>query len=462
MPARLRSLPAFAALLGLLVGCTHRPSPPARDHAPLATPATSPDAPPAARRSAPGTPFTRAQPAAAFAPLLVVTSQVAHDDLFLHLHPLAPDGPRYLTATRLHRGQRAFILPLARNYGLDPGSRADLTFETEITRPDGKSDGRPLSSVLWQEAVPAPGITLYPATTIAFHAEPHDPLGPYRVTVRVHDHLAGESLELDHTFELLDYAPPPLPADFDANHWFHGYYLNPAPELALPALPLFFEKLPADKRAGAVPPLLGFYDQILRDNTWLLPAFASRLDTAPPDEAFALSLVLGFHLRAASSPPHGFAPSHWSRLADFRSHAWPSDPDAPLLHAAQLDALWGRFFASALYAPVRRLIEPLTHTADLGAAERWRQAMPPATPDAASPPAPDLDDPDTPPEIRREILLRTALWSLRSNARQHPLVRGYLEQSLRAGDLAPATRLLLERILRADASLAGAPSAPRT
>ncbi len=461
MSAPSRSLLAFVALLGLLAGCTHRPAAPPRDPAPLAGRPAAPDATPVTRRSTPGTPFARAQPAAPFAPLLVVTTQVAHDDLFLHLHPFAPEGPRYQNVVQLHRGQRAFILPLARNYGLDPRSRADLTFETEILRPDGTPDGRPLSSVLWQEAVPSAELTLYPATNIVFYAEPHDPAGIYRITVRVHDHLAGESRALVHAFELIDYVAPSLPADFDPDAWFHGYYLQPSPELALPALPRFFEKLPAAKRAGAVPPLLGFYDQILRDNDWLLPAFAARLDTAPTDEAFALSLVLGFHLRAASSPPPGLSTAHWQRLADFRGHAWPSDPDAPLLHASQLDSLWGRFFASALYAPVQRLLEPLAHTADLGASERWRQAFPSASPEAA-PPLPDLDDPATPPEIRREVLLRTALWSLRANARQHPLVRGYLEQSLRAGDLAPGTRLLIERVLRAESAIAVAPAAPRS
>jgi hypothetical protein len=449
MLPRARRLLLLAALSGVLAGCAHRPPPPPTASTlgtELALP-TAADPAPATRRSLPGTPFTRAHPDEALQPLLVLTPQVAHGDLFLHT--LTGTGPRYQAPTRLHRGQRAFILPFARNYAFDALQHCDLTFEVTIHKPDGTLDGAPLSASLWQDEAASPGLLLYPATTVSFHAEPADPLGEYRFVVRVHDHLADETVQLERTLLLEDYAPPALPADFDPDRWFHAYYLDPAPELALPALPRFFAKLPAHRRAGAVPPLLGFYDQILTDNPWLLPAFAARLAAAGPDEAFALSLVLGFHLRALDQPPTGIEPGLWARLADFRTHTWPADPDSPLLHAAQLDALWGRFFASALYAPVGRLLEPLANTADLGATERWRSTLPPPEP-GEEPPVPDLEDPATPPELRREVLLRTALWSLRANARQHPLVRGYLEQTLRAGDLPPGARILLERAVRAD------------
>lgn len=471
MSPRARRLLASAALLGFLAGCAHRPMPRESAKAAPVIPAGPQSAaphdsepPPVARRSRPGTPFTRAQPAQPFSPLLVVTTQVAHDDIFLHV--LSGSGPGYQPVRRLYRGQRVFILPIARNYAFDALETADLTFELLVRKPDGSLDGAPLSASLWQGAVSAPDLLLYPSTTVSFHAAPEDPVGEYQLVVRVRDHLADQVQELSQTLVLEDYAPPSLPPDFDSERWFQSYYLAPTPEFALPALPLFFKKLPADKRAGAIPPLLGFYDQILRDNPWLLPAFGARLETADPDEAFALSLVLGFHLRADSAPPEGLSPALWDRLADFRVHAWPADPDAPLLLASQLDALWGRFFASALYAPVQRLLEPLVNTADLGAAERWRKTLPAAGGEDAYL-SPDLEDPDTPVEIRREVLLRTALWSLRANARQHPLVRGYLEQTLRTGDLAPGARALLERALRVDSAaeapaVAAAPAAPNS
>lgn len=112
MPTRARRFLALAALLGLAAGCAHRPTPSgpaaAASIAPLAPrpPAATHDSepPPAARRSLPGTPFTRAQPAQPFSPLLVVTTQVAHDDIFLHV--LAGSGPGYQPVRKLYHGQR--------------------------------------------------------------------------------------------------------------------------------------------------------------------------------------------------------------------------------------------------------------------------------------------------------------------------------------------------------------------
>ncbi len=461
MPIRARRLLVSAALLGFAAGCAHRPGPEksAAFSAAIAADSRSaaPAIAPAVRRSTPGTPFTRALPDTPFSPILVVTTQVAREDFFVH--NIAGVGPRYHPTEKLYRGQRAYVLPLARNYAFDALERADLTYELIVQKPDGTRDGAPFMASLWQDTVAAPDLLLYPATTVVFHTEATDPVGPYRFMVRIHDHLGGDTRQIEHAVTLEDYAPPTLPADFDPDAWFNGYYLQPTPELALPALARFFKKLPADKRAGALPPLLGFYDQILTDNPWLLPAFAARLAAAEPDEAYALSLALGFHLRSASAAPAGLDRALWERLAVFRSHTWPSDPDAELLQPSQLDALWGRFFASALQAPVRRLLDPLAYSEDLGAAERWRKTLASASPGEA-PALPDLDDPSTPLAVRREVMLRTALWSLRANARQHPLVRGYLEQTLRAGDLAPGIRALLERALRPDAPPGPAVAAP--
>ena len=459
MPLRIRRLLSVLVLLGLATGCAHRPSAPVASAVrPVPLPALQKTAPPfATRTTAPGTPFVRSRPDAPFEPSLVVTTQVAHGDIFAHT--LDSAAPRYQSATRLWRGQVAYLLPFAANYGLAPDHRTDLTYELAIRRPDGTADGAPVSAALWQDSAPDPGSLLYPATSVAFHAEANDPPGDYVITARVTDHLSGETRELIRTIAVEDYLPPARPPAGDGQCGVRAYYQQPAPELALPALPLLFTRLPADQRAGALPPLLGFYDQLLTDNGWLLPAFCSRLAAAGADEAYILSVLLGFHLRKAGEPPAGMDFASWVRLEDFRTHAWPSDPDGPLAQASQLDTLWGRFFASGLYNPVERILASLANHADLGATDRWQKARIAAgMPVDLSPEALAADEADypefaalaPPSEVRRDVLLRTALWSLRGNSRQHPLLRSYLDWTLRAGDLPPAEKQLLQRILAAD------------
>ncbi len=459
MTPRARRFLFASALLAFAAGCAHRPGS-VRDNADAraalaageSEPAREPTRPRVERVTAPGTAFMRNRPDDPFEPRLVVTTQVAHGDLFLHALDRA--SPRYLSAQTLYRGQRAYLLPFAANYGVAPDRRTDLTFEVRIRRPDGRAGGEPFSAVLWQYAVSGPELLLYPATTVSFHAEAADPLGEYQIDVLVTDHLAGTSRTLTHSLHVIDYAPSDLPEQFDAQAWFSRYYQYPTPELALPALPRLLSELPSDRRASAIPPILGFYDQLLGDNTWLLPAFCARLAVASPEEAYALSLVLGHHLRRSAAPPAGVDFATWTRLADFRTYAWPSDPEGPLERAAQLDNLWGRFLASGLYSPLERLLDPLAHHDDLGAADRWQKLRAAAGAEAdlsldalAEPPAPG--DTDAPPdEVRRDVLLRTAIWTLRNHVGQHTLVRSYLDWTLQLGTLPPAERGLLARILR--------------
>lgn len=414
------------ALLGFLAGCS--------------LPQVGENGSPAASLAV--TPAVQATPAE-FSPLLLVTTQVAHADIYVHA--VNGVGPRYLPAARLYRGQRAFVLPFARGYALGRDGRADLTFEVAIRKADGTPDGEPVAGVLWQDRVPGADWILLPATLITFWTEPTDPLGPYEFTARVRDAVSGREETLRQTVEIVDYEPPELPERFDPDRWFQNYYLLPTPELALPALGALFNRLPADRRENALPPVLGFYDQLLGDNPWLLPSFGRRLLAAPSDEAFALSLVLAYHLRAQTAAPDGVPAAAWERLRDFSGYAWPGDTAADLVRPAQLDDLWGRFYASGLYAPVERLLQPLAHSADLGALERWQAAR--AQNDAGVDFDNDPDDPALPVEVRRELVLRAALWSLLSNAGSHPLIEGYLRWSVVSEAVDPAVREILRRAL---------------
>ncbi|MCU0793085.1 MAG: hypothetical protein MUE42_09615 [Opitutaceae bacterium] len=451
-PLLLRILP-LVALLGWVSGCAHRPPAPATALSPSA--GRPEQTASAARLAPPGTTVARMDPSTAFAPRLVVTTQVAHGDLFPYA--FGPAGDRYVSVSHLHRGQRAHIIPFAINYGVSPDRRTDLTCELEIRRPDGSSDGPAISSVIWQGAVASPALVIYPRHTVTFHPLRADPLGDYVITAKVTDHLAGETVTLVHTLTVADYQPPSLPAGFDAVAWMRAYYQNPAPELALSALPALTLGRPSDRRASELPGVLGFYDQLLADNDWLLPAFCARLAVADPDEAYALSLVLGHHLRSAATPPEGVDFASWIRLADFRAYPWPGDTAAPLTRTAQLESLWGRFFASGLYAPVETILAALKNHADLGAAYRWQElqnaAGQPAdlSPSALADESEPSDYSGAPPaEVRRDVLLRNALWSLRQQARQHTLIRAYLDWVARLDELPPAEAVLLRHVLAPD------------
>lgn len=403
MSKRLRRLLLIVALLALGAGCAHRSDPAAN--------------------------LLRLETAAAPEAEFVFTLLPRQTDLFIFEHPSAPPE-------RVYRGQVVFITVRTNHPAADATPPPDSRLEMEVRKPG-------LLRPIERSSVAA-------GTLLRFGTTDRDPLGDYTLTLRLIDTASGRTSTVNHTLRVEAYRTPTLAEGFDPQTWLTHYYLQPTPDLALPALRELHLQLPANKRPGALPPLLGFYDQVLRDNPWLLPAFSERLAVAAPDEAYLLSLVLGFHFRhATDAKPAELDPAVWTRLADFRAYDWPADPDAPLADITQLDALWGRFFAAGRYADLQTLLTPLAHHADLGAAERWQPQNP-----AAPNPGADLNGAlaDAPPEVKRDLLLRTAIWSLRSNARQHPLVRTYLEYTLASGELPPPAHELLNRILQPESA----------
>ena len=446
----------------LLVGCTHRPerslkiSPVAELPSEVAVAPTqvpAPVFPPALSTSLAPVPLgpTELGPASTKAAegmevRFVVTTQSSYADLFSRtLDNIVPD---YVETKEVYRGQRASIVPLIRNYRLNADGCADVVLELETRRPDGTLEGEVLKVSLWEGPVVGLGLILYPKTNVNFWTEANDAPGPYTLIARVTDQVSKESREFTHTLVMRDYIPPPLPAGFSPALWYSTYYTNPTPELALPALTALYWSQPADRRQANTAPMLGFYDQVLLDNPWLLPIFSERLAKADTDEAYLLSLVLGFHLRGIQTAPGGIDEATWTRLAEFRAHDWELDAETVISESGQLDALWGRFFANGGYGPIRSLLGLLANYSDLGAGERWRQARAGGTnPVIAA---------DIPPEVRREQLLRSTVWALRNNSRQHPLLQAYLNWTLRFGRMPLAQKMFLTRILSVETPAAGA------
>ena len=107
----------------------------------------------------------------------------------------------------------------------------------------------------------------------------------------------------------------------------------------------------------------------------------------------------------------GYAWRHDPTFADAGKGPWPDADSGTLDDPRQLGLLWGRFFASGAFAPVQRIASALRMHDALGALNRLKAA----TPQASAPT----------PEVMKELVLKSAQWSLGRNAHAHPLVRRY-------------------------------------
>jgi hypothetical protein len=352
----------------------------------------------------------RADPSKPFEAIVIPTIQYANRDFYDY----TPDntGPNFQGINRVFAGQRLMLVVLASNFLFDTSGRADVVYDLDIAYPGGKTEKAGRNLTLCTGPVPDVRLMAYARKIASFSTDPGDPTGDYGFTVTARDRTSGATSRKTVSVRVEPFAEPALPADFQPDRWMAAYYQHPAPAEALPALFKFAAGLPKDN-ADAWPPILGFYEAVLKDNPWLAPVFLERLKSADDAGRTLLLFVLGYAWRNEASAGANLPAPLAEALAKARHNNWPEVDAGELQDPRQLDVLWGRFFATGAFAPIARITSALALHRSLGALDKFK-----ANPPASGQPT---------PEMMQELVLKSAQWSLGANARRHPLVRHYAE-----------------------------------
>jgi len=354
-----------------------------------------------------------AAPAAAPPKFAIVASvQYAHNEIYYHTPPGIT--PVLANTKEIAPGQRMDLLVIVSRYAVDAEGRADVSYDLTVHYPNGRTQAQAGISVAPKLKV-RPGTILFPQTIRGFLTGPVDPFGDYRFDFVLHDHVSGADSSQSVSIHVTDSNRPlPLPDHFDASDWLSQYYLRPEPRLALPALEAISgNEALMQKGVNGLGIVLGFYRQVLTDSPWLLPWFKQWYVAA--DEGSERRL-LGFVLAdAGRADPTALAdlPSRIRAALAAAGRELPPAPAAEPMNAAQLDALWGRFYASGRFGPIADLVAVVS--AYFPYAEKFEAFKKTANPTSA-----------LPPEVMKGSLLNSTLWSLRFNAYQHKLVHDYL------------------------------------
>lgn len=372
------------------------------------------------------------------------TIQYAADDFYYR--SATAFTPRYSEQNRLYTGQAAHLIVTASNYALDHANKVNLTYALNIIDPRGVLHEGPLNIPLYQGQVPNPDLQLFPQDRIVFYAGQGDPAGEYTLQIILSDNVSGVQRELKQKLQVRPYQIPQLPADFNPVTWLEHYYLNPTPEFALPALALFepiattpTAQVPTAIAAPSATPyadapqrLLGFYEQILADNPWLLPHFITRYEhdkiadaryaRSPAHTRERLKQILTIHSRRYSERPEQIPPHLWRELrhADRKASGENSRP----VTVAKREQLWGRFFASGAFVHISQLAATAAdhHFLDADAAQAQARFA-------------RLSERHGPEQALAELVptlhphtqaLIHSLWSLHQRGQEHTLVRAYL------------------------------------
>jgi len=367
--------------------------------------------------------------------MVLPSIQYAHTDIWRHTPTGAHPVLSAANDVEIVPGQRLDLLVFASRYGTNAEGQASITCDVSIHRPDGKIQPLPDPVVVADHAKTSAPVILLSQRIVSFTPEPDDPAGPYRFEFLAHDLVTGVAATRSVIVRVGD-SPESieLPKGSDPAAFMTGYYQRPQPQLALPMLTALARSPLAQEKADALGALIGFHAQILADNPWLLSRFCNRFTaTADRDERHLLALVLAYATRDNPAFREGLTSTVQRRLVDADAeNLRPPTPEPT--SGGQLDILWGQFFASGRFEPIASLVNITErYLPYLGKMEAFRHL--------------DSKPKVVPPEVYKDAILGSAIWSLRSNASRHKLVHDYLLGLQESNTASPARRRVLSLII---------------
>lgn len=346
---------------------------------------------------------------------LVVTSDKAINDKWFQVS--SNEIPNLVTTRQAFCNQDLMVLVFFVDPGINANSKAKIYYDLRITRLDGSTlaeqkhikviDTKIVSRKIVRLSEEIPRISL------------DGPSGTYLIQVIVTDEIANTVQKHQQEIELKEYVYQKNFDDYNAYcSWSESYYKNPTPENAIDGL-IFYSNLDAERRSKGYAFACGFYSKILSDNPYLIP----HLLTLYPDQSEDTKVVILSLLSYINYDFSEFINKLNKKEKKFYT-AWqeqrckyPVDgvqvtatkfADS-IMSGYQMDMLWGTFFASGEYEPIKQLVEVLDLGQYKGNFNKYKDSKDVAYEEKAT-----LD-----------LIYQTAKWSIDSNCRRYSLVRDY-------------------------------------
>lgn len=369
--------------------------------------------------------------------MLFPTIQYAHEDIWTK----TPNGrgPVFALASQMVRRQALHLVVVGVHYATDAERRAEVRYRISSVRPDGSPGAATGNLKFISGPVTADTRMLHMAAEqSAWQFDSDDPLGVWRLVLEATDTISGITVKDERTItlrgdELLEEA---LPADFDQRRWLMAYHFQPAPHQLLAALKRVAEHPPA----GAKPrrdvengTWLGFFEQVLADNPWLLPHVVARLEQSTGREQELLATSLAYARRDDRAFFETLSGKSREVFMRHRIQNWPV-PHAEPTTGTQLDVHWGRFFASGRFAPIRELVAVLAYHPNRTALDDFKKL--------------ETKPARVPVEVKKSAVFGAVVWSLDSNIQRDKVVRDYCEGILLRKELPEAEHGWLTQIYR--------------
>lgn len=340
-------------------------------------------------------------------------------------------GPKLTLVASVAKGEYFNIVPFFKNYGVASNGEANITYDIAIVRPDGSID-EALENCDGHIGRATPPELIAARAVVRLCFDPEDPYGEYRINVTAYDHVANQTNTqsaaiVQHPFAIVK------TTEEEREKLFFQYAVAPDPALALSAF-LQTEHSFFNENNEPIWSAIWFFKTIFENNEFLVPHLLAAFPGGTTKQQRDTILVLALMNRTDGLPKLSNELRAFERA--MKAGRIP-DPYAETTTGQQLDMLWAEFFATGRIAPVEQLATALNLCSLAGTIEKIK--------------AGELDPEH--PEVARngmlEAVFQSALWSLRSNCAQSPLLFQYCTGILDSGKLAKPAEACLAMLLKA-------------
>ena len=342
--------------------------------------------------------------------------------------------PAITSCDTVFKKQYFFLTAIAADYSSDNQDISNVVYSLKITKPDN-------TLYFFQENLPVVNGKILNKNNLQMSDailkvcfENNDAFGKYKIEIVIVDKISGISKSVNSEITLA-----PLPAynqvqvkDDDAfSKWFLKYYENPKPEKAL-AYYIYYSQSKLSDKESSFWPVLSIFLEIAKNNTYLLPQVVDCYKSQDlKTKIYLLYLLIYsnigtnvFFNSLEGDEKDTYLKIKASPLIDF--YGTISDP-------SQLDMLWGTFSASGSYHPILKLIKTLDYTMYQGYLDKFKKSK---------------QTSDDRQKAINNSIYNSLVWSLKSNCKQHQLVKEYCDWALLNENLSNVQKEELKAILK--------------
>lgn len=372
-----------------------------------------------------------AMPSFAIDGLLVKTIDYTVSERWNHAPGIS--GATFHSVDTVYKGQTVYLSAVAWDFALNDENSANVTYALKVLKPDNGVYFSQNNLPIISGPVENKNLFMLSKAVLSLVFDDKDSFGDYKIELQITDQVTGASKD---TVAHLTLAPLPLSvnvasADVDKfSNWIMNYFNKQKPEEALSCY-LSYAKTSLSEKENSFWPVFSIFREIFSRNAFLLPQVIATYRK----EDLKVKLYLLYLMEyARMGADEFFKTLKGEELAAYQKiKASPyQEPYGEIIDAAQLDMLWGTFFASGSYRPIKKLIETLDYAQYRPEANKFRM-----TPKSGKEKSNE----------GKASIYRALVWSLESNISHYPLVAEYCNWALQNEQLTPVQRAELRDLI---------------